>query len=79
MKRRGELRLIRQAINNDWDTPPEQREKAMRFIESVLKDPAATQRELMAACRCCVAAGWANLRERERQLRERLRGFEERT
>ncbi len=50
MKRRGELKLIQQALNNGWDVTPKGRVDAMALVDEVLNDPNANHRELLRAC-----------------------------
>lgn len=51
MRRRGELRLIAQAIRNGWDITPQGRENAIKLIGEILNDPNATTRESVLAAK----------------------------
>lgn len=45
----NELRMIEQAIRNDWDITPQGKENAIKLIDEVLNDPNATSRESVLA------------------------------
>lgn len=49
MKRRGELILIRRAINQGWSTSTEKQHEAIDLVLSILDDPDATNREKSGA------------------------------
>ena len=49
MKRRGQLAIIRRAINQGWDTTPEMQRQSIEFVFSVLDDDEATNREKLSA------------------------------
>jgi hypothetical protein len=49
MKRRGELRMIQQAIRSGWDVPPAQLEQAKILISEIVSDSRSTERERATA------------------------------
>jgi hypothetical protein len=49
MKRRGELILIRRAINQGWSTSTAMQHEAIELVLSILDDPDATNREKSGA------------------------------
>ncbi len=61
MKRRGELKLIQQALNNGWEITPKGRDDAMALVTEVLSDPNANHRETMRACKILVSMEAADI------------------
>ena len=47
--RRRELRYYLQAVNNRWDTPQSERDKAEQLAREILADATATKRERLTA------------------------------
>ena len=54
MKRRGELRLICQAIRAGWKITPKGRHDAIQLVASILEDKDATPREQLAAVKAAL-------------------------
>ena len=69
MKRRGELKLIQQALNNGWAITPQGVADALELVTEVLKDPLANDRERMRACKIVLLMERANI---EIEIDERL-------
>lgn len=51
LKRRGELRLIEQAIRNGWPVPADQKRQSVRLMLDTLEDKNASDREQRTALR----------------------------
>ena len=51
MKRRGELKLIQQALRNNWAITPKGAADAMALVREVLADSTANERERIRACK----------------------------
>ena len=51
MKRRGELKLIQQALNNGWAITSKGAANAMELVTEVLNDPMANPRATMRAAK----------------------------
>lgn len=65
MKRRGEMRLIEQAIRGGWDVPEKSRIAAVALIKEIIDDPKATDREILRAANLAILMEEANLKARE--------------
>ena len=61
MRRRGELRLIEQAIRGGWLITAKGRDDALALVREVLADSHATQRELLRACSVAIAMSESDL------------------
>ena len=61
MKRRGELKLIEQAVRNGWNITARGRQDALALVREVLADSHATQRESLRACSVVIAMNAADL------------------
>jgi hypothetical protein len=61
MKRRGELKLIEQAIRQGWNITAKGRSDAIELVRDVLADSDATARESLRACSVAVQMAEANL------------------
>lgn len=61
MRRRGELKLIQQAILQGWNITAKGRHDAIALLNEVLSDPHATPRERLRACKLAVTMNEADL------------------
>ena len=61
MKRRGELKLIEQAVRGGWDITARGRDDALQLVREVLADSDATPRERLRACRTAIAMSESDL------------------
>lgn len=61
MKRRGELKLIEQAIRQGWQITPKGREDALALVSEVIADDSASHRELLRACKAAIAMSEHNM------------------
>ena len=61
MKRRGELKLIEQAIRQGWNITAKGRDDALQLVREVLADSHATDRERLRACRTAIAMSESDL------------------
>lgn len=74
MQRRGELKLVQQAIRQGWDITPKGRVDAMALVREVLADDQASARERLRACSVALEMEQANLvAEEDAQLLETVR------
>ncbi|MEO1530267.1 MAG: hypothetical protein AAFX06_33160 [Planctomycetota bacterium] len=69
LHRRGELRFVERAVNQDWDMSEAERLKAVALCHEVLYDDDATERESLAAVRVILAMDRANTRAIEAETR----------
>jgi hypothetical protein len=65
MKRRGELRLVEQAIRQRWDITAKGRHDAIELVREVLDDSDATLREKLRACSVAILMEQSNLLDDE--------------
>jgi hypothetical protein len=65
------LRLIRRAINEDWDISPEKRQALMAHLMGVIRHEPRNVRNVFAASWCVLAADMADLRAEEGERRAR--------
>jgi hypothetical protein len=60
---KANLRLIRRAINGDWDLPADKRRTLIDHLMGVIRHEPKHRRNVMAAVRCLLAADVADLRQ----------------
>ena len=61
MKTRGELRLIQQALANNWAITPKGAADALALVREVLGDPHAKSRESLRACSVAIQMSESDL------------------
>ena len=61
MKRRGELRLIEQAVRGGWNITAKGRDNALQLVREVLADSDASPRERLRACSVAIAMSESDL------------------
>ena len=61
MRRRGELKLIEQAIHGGWAITAKGRADALALVREVLGDPHATSRESLRACSVAIQMSESDL------------------
>lgn len=76
MKTRGELKLIEQALRNNWAITPKGCANAMALVREVLNDKSANPRAVLRACKICVLMEMQNIEiEIDEQLLARVKAM----
>ena len=76
LRRRKELQLVQQALNNGWNITEQGRSDALSLVRDVLADPLATERELIRAAKICLLMEAAKMEiEFDDELLERVKAI----